>query len=35
MHNAVMSGQVTTLKKEDSADLAAYYSSQPALVTKY
>ncbi len=35
MHDAIMSGQVTTLKKEDIADLAAYYSSQPALATNY
>jgi cytochrome c553 len=33
--NPIMAGQVTTLKKEDIADVAAYYSSQQALVTKY
>jgi cytochrome c553 len=33
--NPIMSGQATALKKEDIADLAAYYASQPALVTKY
>ena len=34
--NPVMSGMVATLKKEDMADLAAYFSSQPAvLATKY
>ncbi len=33
--NPIMAGQVTNLKKEDIADLAAYYSSQRALVTKY
>lgn len=33
--NPIMSGQVTALKKEDIADLAAYYASQPALVMKY
>jgi len=35
MHDAIMAGQVTTLKKEDIADLAAYYASQPVLATKY
>jgi cytochrome c553 len=33
--NPIMAGQVTNLKKEDIADLAAYYSSQQALATKY
>ena len=33
--NAIMAGQVANLKREDIADLAAYYSSQPALTTKY
>ena len=33
--NPVMSGMVANLKKEDMADLAAYFSSQQALVTKY
>ena len=33
--NPVMSGMVASLKKEDLADLAAYYSSQQALATKY
>lgn len=33
--NAIMAGQVANLKKEDIADLAAFYSSQKALVTKY
>ena len=33
--NAIMAGQVANLKKEDIADLAAYYSSQQALATKY
>ena len=33
--NAIMAGQVANLKREDIADLAAYYSSQQALTTKY
>ena len=33
--NPVMSGMVASLKKEDMADLAAYFSSQPGLVGKY
>lgn len=33
--NAIMAGQVTNLKREDIADLAAYYSGQQALTTKY
>ena len=33
--NPIMAGQVANLKREDIADLAAYYSSQQALVTKY
>jgi cytochrome c553 len=33
--NAIMVGQVANLKREDIADLAAYYSSQQALSTKY
>jgi cytochrome c553 len=33
--NPVMSGMVAALSKEDMADLAAYFSSQQALVTKY
>jgi cytochrome c553 len=33
--NPIMAGQVANLKKEDIADLAAYFSSQQALVTKY
>jgi cytochrome c553 len=33
--NPVMSGMVASLKKEDMADLAAYFSSQQALATKY
>jgi cytochrome c553 len=33
--NPMMVGMVASLKKEDIADLAAYYSSQQALVTKY
>ena len=33
--NPIMAGQVANLKKEDIADLAAYYSSQQALATKY
>lgn len=33
--NAIMAGQVTNLTKQDIADLAAYYSSQHALATKY
>jgi cytochrome c553 len=33
--NPIMAGQVTNLKREDIADLAAYYSSQRALATKY
>ena len=31
----VMSGMVASLKKQDMADLAAYYSSQQALIVKY
>lgn len=33
--NPIMAGQVANLKNADIADLAAYYSSQPALVMKY
>ena len=33
--NAIMAGQVANLKSADFADLAAYYSSQRALVMKY
>lgn len=33
--NPIMAGQVANLKREDIADLAAYYSSQQALATKY
>ena len=33
--NPVMSGMVASLKKEDMADLAAYFSRQQGLVTKY
>ena len=33
--NPIMAGQVANLKKEDIADLAAYFSSQQALTTKY
>lgn len=33
--NPIMSGMVASLKKEDLADLAAYFSSQQALATKY
>ena len=33
--NPIMAGQVANLKKDDIADLAAYYSSQQALATKY
>ena len=33
--NPIMAGQVANLKQEDIADLAAYFSSQQALVTKY
>ena len=33
--NPIMSGQVANLKKGDIDDLAAYFSSQQALVTKY
>ena len=33
--NAIMAGQVANLKREDIADLAAYYSGQRALTTKY
>lgn len=33
--NAVMAGQVVNLKREDIADLAAYYSSLQGLTTKY
>ena len=32
--NPIMAGQVANLKREDIADLAAYYSSQRALETK-
>lgn len=33
--NAIMAGQVANLTQQDIADLAAYYSSQHALATKY
>jgi cytochrome c553 len=33
--NPIMAGQVANLKQEDIADLAAYFSSQQALATKY
>ena len=33
--NPIMAGQVANLKKEDIADLSAYFASQQALVTKY
>jgi cytochrome c553 len=33
--NAIMAGQVANLKREDIADLAAYYSSLQGLTTKY
>lgn len=33
--NPIMAGLVTNLKKEDIADLAAYYSGQQALTAKY
>lgn len=33
--NAIMVGQVANLKRGDIADLAAYYSGQQALATKY
>ena len=33
--NPIMAGQAANLKKEDIADLAAYFSGQQALVTKY
>jgi cytochrome c553 len=33
--NAIMTGLVTNLTQQDIADLAAYYSSQHALATKY
>ncbi|MDB5811664.1 MAG: cytochrome [Betaproteobacteria bacterium] len=33
--NPIMAGQVANLKREDIADLAAYYSSQQGLATKY
>jgi cytochrome c553 len=33
--NPIMAGQVANLKREDIADLAAYYASQQGLVTKY
>lgn len=33
--NPVMTGMVASLKKEDMADLAAYFSSQQALAGKY
>ena len=33
--NAIMAGQVANLKRDDIADLAAYYSSLQALATKY
>lgn len=32
--NAIMSGQVANLSKQDMADLAAYFSSQQGLVVK-
>jgi cytochrome c553 len=33
--NPIMSALVTSLSKQDIADLAAYYASQNALATKY
>ena len=33
--NPIMAGQVANLKKDDIDDLAAYFSSQQALETKY
>lgn len=33
--NPIMAGQVANLKKGDIDDLAAYFASQQALVTKY
>lgn len=33
--NPIMAGQVANLKPADIADLAAYFSSQQALATKY
>jgi cytochrome c553 len=33
--NPIMAGMVANLSKEDIADLAAYFSSQQALSTKY
>ena len=33
--NPIMAGQVANLKKGDIDDLAAYFSSQQALATKY
>lgn len=33
--NPIMAGQVANLKREDIADLAAYYSSQQGLGSKY
>ena len=33
--NPIMAGQAANLKPEDIADLAAYFSSQQALATKY
>ena len=33
--NAIMAGQVANLKRDDIADLAAYYSSLQGLTTKY
>ena len=33
--NAIMAGQVANLKRDDIADIAAYYSSRQALATKY
>lgn len=33
--NPIMAGQVANLKKEDIDDLASYFASQQALVTKY
>ena len=33
--NPIMAGQVANLKKDDIADLAAYFASQQALSTKY
>jgi len=33
--NPIMAGQVANLKREDIADLSAYFASQQALVTNY